>query len=143
MKNGRVAKSDPPAERAAYSPAEFAALFGKSVTWGYRQLYSGRVKAITGEGRLLIPASEVQKITASAAIYDGVPSKKKVRVPKPAKVKIPKAWPDFVRARCNGGKPEGKVGEKAGPDGSSRSAALRRLTKNPSAKVTPPKNEPS
>lgn len=52
-----------PVQRAAYSPSEFAALFGKSATWGYRQLYSGRVNAITGDGRLMIPASEVAKIS--------------------------------------------------------------------------------
>jgi hypothetical protein len=27
--------------RIAYSPGEFAALFGKHQTWGYRQLYKG------------------------------------------------------------------------------------------------------
>jgi len=28
------------ANRVAYSPTEYAALFGRQQTWGYRQLYS-------------------------------------------------------------------------------------------------------
>ena len=66
--------------RVAYSPGEFAALFGKSQTWGYRQIYSGKVKAITEYGRFQIPASEVERILATAERYQG--HKKK---PKPLK----------------------------------------------------------
>ena len=61
-------------ERVALSPAEFAGLFGRSETWGYRQLYSGRVKAIQVSGRLLIPRSEVDRLLAEAAVYTGVPA---------------------------------------------------------------------
>ena len=57
--------------RVAYTPAEFAALFGRSGTWGYRQLYSGRVKALQVSGRLLIPRSEVDRLLAEATVYDG------------------------------------------------------------------------
>ena len=64
----------PLAERAAHTPAEFAGLFGRSETWGYRQLYSGRVKAIRVSGRLLIPRSEVDRLLAEAAVYTGVPA---------------------------------------------------------------------
>lgn len=62
-------------DRAAFSPAEFAALFGKEQTWGYRQLYSGKVKATTEYGRTMIPASEVERILASAGIYEGIKTK--------------------------------------------------------------------
>ena len=70
----------PLAERAAHTPAEFAGLFGRSETWGYRQLYSGRVKAIQVSGRLLIPRSEVDRLLAEAAVYTGVPERAPHRV---------------------------------------------------------------
>ena len=54
-------------ERAAYTPAEFAALHGRSITWGYRQIYAGRVCVITGlGGSMMIPASEVARIHGEA-----------------------------------------------------------------------------
>ena len=53
-------------ERVAYTPKEFAALFGKSQTWGYRQIYSGAVASTTEHGRTLIPAREVEKILSTA-----------------------------------------------------------------------------
>ena len=53
-------------ERVAYTPKEFAALFGKSQTWGYRKIYSGAVASTTEHGRTLIPATEVQKILGTA-----------------------------------------------------------------------------
>jgi len=52
-------------------PGEFAAIFGKSQTWGYRQLYSGNVKAMTGYGRIMIPASEVERVLSEAGRYLG------------------------------------------------------------------------
>ena len=42
---------NPNGDRVAFSPGEFAALFGKSQTWGYRQIYAGKVKAIDEYGR--------------------------------------------------------------------------------------------
>ena len=60
-----------PDKRLAYSPGEFAALFGKHQTWGYRQLYRGTVRAITQCGRILIPRSEVDRLLSSAKTYDG------------------------------------------------------------------------
>jgi len=59
-------------ERAAYSPAEFAALCGRSPTWAYRQIYAGRIKPISGCGRLLIPRSEVDSFLARKAEYGRV-----------------------------------------------------------------------
>jgi hypothetical protein len=87
--------------RMAFSPKEFAALFGKSQTWGYRQIYAGRVKAITAYGRTMIAAAEVEAILKTAGIYDGLK-------PKPAKTKaniqllaprLTNAWQIFIAAR--------------------------------------------
>jgi hypothetical protein len=58
-------------KRVAFAPAEFAALFGKSQTWGYRQIYAGKVETITKHGRILIPAADVERILAEAGIYSG------------------------------------------------------------------------
>jgi hypothetical protein len=67
----RVAREPLPlSERLGYSPTEFAALFGKSPTWGYRQLYSGRIRPICDCGRLLIPRSEVESFLARKAEYN-------------------------------------------------------------------------
>jgi hypothetical protein len=69
----RIAKSPkiklPLIERAALSPNEFAALFGRATTWGYRQIWAGKVKTIQNLGRLLIPRSEVERITAAPGEY--------------------------------------------------------------------------
>ncbi len=66
-------------QRVAYSPGEFADLFGKSQTWGYRQIYQGRVNAITQHGRILIPAKEVERVLESAGIYNGKEKPKKAK----------------------------------------------------------------
>jgi hypothetical protein len=49
-------------KRAAYSFEEFAKMAGKERTWAYRQVSKGRVRAITGFGAAMIPASEVERI---------------------------------------------------------------------------------
>jgi len=67
----RVAhKPIPLAERAAFSPAEFAAMCGRSPTWGYRQIYAGRIKPISDCGRLLIPRSEIDSLLARKVEYN-------------------------------------------------------------------------
>jgi hypothetical protein len=48
--------------RAAYSPAEFSRLFGKSVTWAYRLIKRGDIESVTLDGALMIPASEVARL---------------------------------------------------------------------------------
>ena len=106
-------------DRVTFSPGEFAALFGKSQTWGYRQIYAGKVKTITEYGRILIPASEVERILAEAGIYNG----EKKRVAK--EVSKAELWKRFVGARKALQRNDGK---------SKRSAALARL-RPPSAKT--------
>jgi hypothetical protein len=59
--------------RAAYSPAEFAAACGRHPTWTYRLLYSGKVHAITELGRILIPATELERVLSLAQPYDPKP----------------------------------------------------------------------
>ena len=48
--------------RVAYSPVEFAAMFGRSATWTYRRCYEGSVKACRVGGRMMIPAAEADKL---------------------------------------------------------------------------------
>jgi hypothetical protein len=66
-------ESVPLKDRLSFSPGEFAALNGKSCTWGYRRIYHGDVKVIADAGRLLIPRSEVEKFLAKAAEYNPQP----------------------------------------------------------------------
>ena len=93
------AKEDP--KRVAWSPGEFASLFGKSQTWGYRQIYAGKVKATTEHGRILIPAAEVENILQKAGVYDGLkekPATTKSELQR-LKPKLQNAWQSFVEVR--------------------------------------------
>ncbi len=122
-------------ERVTFSPGEFAALFGKSQTWGYRQIYAGKVKAITEYGRIQIPASEVERILASAGRYEGMPkkpprTKEELQAMKPA---IQSAWKKMVEQRRAGKRfATTKAGATALPRSAvhrsdARKAALERL----------------
>jgi Helix-turn-helix domain len=73
------APKDQSIRRAAYSPAEFAALCGRHPSWAYRLLYGGKVSALTDLGRILIPASELERVLSSAAPYDPKPRKAKTQ----------------------------------------------------------------
>lgn len=83
--------------KLTYTPAEFAALFGKERTWTYRQLYAGKVKAITKLGQIQIPHSEVEKLLNGVERYRGAAShvgraaKKRASKKKPAS-KGAKKW---------------------------------------------------
>ncbi|MEA3207167.1 MAG: hypothetical protein QOE70_224 [Chthoniobacter sp.] len=124
-------------ERVTFTPGEFAALFGKSQTWGYRQIYAGKVKTITEYGRILIPASEVERILATAARYEGI--KKKLARTKAElqsmKPKLQSAWEIFIRqkrssnrnSRMKGGSIPLPRSAVSRPD--ARKAALTRLTR--------------
>jgi hypothetical protein len=59
-----------PLVKVAFSPSEFASLFGRHPSWGYRQLYAGRVTAITSLGRVLIPKSELERVLSLAQPYN-------------------------------------------------------------------------
>lgn len=56
--------------RAALSPREFAASCGKHPTWAYRLLYANKIQAITALGRILIPASELERVLNLAEPYN-------------------------------------------------------------------------
>jgi len=70
---------DKSTKRAAYSPAEFAASCGRHPSWAYRLLYGGKVRALTDLGRILIPASELERILATATPYNPQPRKTKAK----------------------------------------------------------------
>lgn len=53
--------------RVSYSFAEFAEMVGKEKTWVYRQVKKGRIRAVTGFGTAMIPASEVERIFGKGA----------------------------------------------------------------------------
>jgi hypothetical protein len=113
-------------ERVAFSPGEFAALFGKSQTWGYRQIYAQKVKAVTDHGRILIPAAEVDRILDKAGMYSGL----KPKVPK--KDAEWNGWREFVeRRRTINAHSERRGGPRLkAAKGTARTAALRRLLKS-------------
>lgn len=133
-------------ERVTFSPGEFAALFGKHQTWGYRAIYSGKVKAITEYGRIQIPAAEVERILSSAGRYEGMPKK-------PAKTKaelqamkpeIQSAWKVMIQQRREGKRSAKSVPKAAtvhaGKQPNARKAALERLT---SKRVRPARLRPA
>ena len=67
----RITKIEIPlTERAALTPREFAAQFGRSQTWAYRLIYAGGVKVIKPAGALLIPRIEVDRILDDAKFRD-------------------------------------------------------------------------
>jgi hypothetical protein len=63
-------------DRAAISPAEFAASCGKHASWAYRLLYAGKVRAVTELGRILIPTSELERVLKLARPYNPKPKAK-------------------------------------------------------------------
>ena len=126
-------KPEDPLERMAYSPKEFAALFGKSQTWGYRQIYAGKVKAITEHGRILIPAAEVEAILKTAGIYDGL-KPKAVRTKSETQALAPQlgnAWQSFLAARRQRTPPkktpQDSSAKKRPSASAARQAAMARL----------------
>jgi len=54
-------------ERAAFSPRDFAALFGRNCSWAYRQIQAGRVRAVKTFGCMFIPRSEVERLLGGTA----------------------------------------------------------------------------
>ena len=121
--------ANPENKRVAFSPGEFAALFGKSQTWGYRQIYAGKVKTITEYGRILIPAAEVERVLGTAGVYDGL----KPKVAKPGK-KL-EGWRRFISDQRKG--KLGRSGATSAPplgrlpaaSGDARETALARLAR--------------
>lgn len=63
-----AARDNKNGKRVSYSFAEFADMCGKSRDWTYRQVSKGRIRAVTGFGAAMIPASEVERIFGKEAI---------------------------------------------------------------------------
>ncbi len=61
-------KTVPPTNtvRAALDPTEFGHKFGRSKSWSYRMIYTGKVRTIQGLGATFIPVSEVERLTSEA-----------------------------------------------------------------------------
>jgi hypothetical protein len=89
-------------EKVTYTPTEFAAVFGKERTWAYRQLYNGKVQAITELGRTLIPKSEVDRLLKEAGRYMGAKAKTRKDAPPVAPTEAAdssRRWSDAVKRR--------------------------------------------
>lgn len=127
--------------RVAYSPGEFAKMFGKSQTWGYRQIYASKVSAITEHGRILIPAKEVERILESAGIYNGreKPKAAEARIKKmsPEQKSIWQRFLDLRRQPGNGvqaQRSQGLATREVAKGEASRSSTMQRLAKSWDAK---------
>ena len=67
----RITKIEIPlTQRAALTPREFAAQFGRSQTWAYRLIYAGAIKVIKPAGALLIPRTELDRLLNGAKFRD-------------------------------------------------------------------------
>jgi len=111
----------------AFSPREFAALFKKEQSWGYRQIYAGKVKTITEYGRILIPASEVERILASAARYEGrkqKPAKSKAEI-EALKPELQSAWQQFITKKRAASQIKAKAAGNPFPSATVDRAAVR------------------
>ena len=68
----------PPAtNRAALDPTEFGLAFGKSKSWAYHMIYSGKIRTIQGLGSIMIPVSEIERITSQACEHRKTQPKRK------------------------------------------------------------------
>jgi hypothetical protein len=72
-------------------------LFGKERTWAYRQLYAGKIEAVTEFGRTLIPHSQVEKIVGKAGRYLGANTKPAKQAEKAPPSAAKSADPSFER----------------------------------------------
>lgn len=112
-------------EKVTYTPAEFAEVFGRERTWAYRQLYAGKVQAITELGRTLIPKSEVDRLLGEVGRYLGAKAKTKKDVVqhwtgKPTSQSVAvSSWAHAIMQRKKHGLP---------PQGSAHSGGARKLS---------------
>lgn len=75
-------KYESASSRAAFSPREFAAACGRHPSWAYRLLYAQKIQAVTDLGRILIPASELDRVLRAAEPYNPRPESPKGARPK-------------------------------------------------------------
>ena len=117
-------------DKLTYTPAEFAELFGKERTWAYRQLYAGKIKAVTKLGQIHIPKSEVEKLLSDVERYRGSPSHLKRTATRKARKSAPKSkgakkWGEAITLRKKHGSPPAKNARSAGGRKPSSPARLR------------------
>lgn len=134
-------------DKLTYTPPEFAAVFGKERTWAYRQLYKGKVQAITELGRTLIPKSEVERLLKEAGRYLGARAKVakgQSEVEKKSKVSVGgTSWAATLAQRkkpvqelagsgrgINGGTRSAAQSSKPAASNGARQSAYRRLTRS-------------
>ena len=55
--------------RAAMTPAEFGAKYGKSSHWTYRLIYDGAIRVIKPNGRIMIPVGEIERLNGTAHVH--------------------------------------------------------------------------
>lgn len=60
----------PLGERAAFTPCEFASLFGRHQVWSYRLIYAGKLKVLKDFGRIMIPRAELDRLTGATEVYN-------------------------------------------------------------------------
>jgi hypothetical protein len=120
----------PVTEKKAYTPAEFAALFGREKTWAYRMLYAGKIEGISEYGRMMIPASEADRVAADSGRYLGKKKAAKKAGKKAAKPEKKdevsgkgKTWPEWVEARVKSPRPPST------PEGKRRSFRMPKTLK--------------
>ena len=111
-----------------FTPAEFAALFGREKTWTYRLLYAGKINGISDYGRMMIPASEAVRIESEGKRCLGRKKEDKAKKDTPAKSvhemtpKLQtsgKEWEDWIKEKKrNAGK--GMPSKKSPSEGRSR-----------------------
>jgi len=101
-------------DKPAYTVSEFAALFGKERTWGYRQIYAGKVDTVTIFGSIMVPVEEVEKVMATATRYgiSGNAIKRKATKKKATSRKQSKttanAWKKYLSSKRTGSTPSNK-----------------------------------
>ena len=133
-------------DKVSYTPAEFAALFGKERTWGYRQIYAGKVNAVTVFGSIMIPVEEVEKAMKGASRYGVSGNAVKRRAEKKTQRKIVKeansAWKKHLLGirqmqdnSLAGSKSLSSLTNPIARGSQHRSAIIRRLTRKASRAV--------
>ena len=60
--------------RLAYTVIEFASLFGRSQTWGYRRIYAEEITALEIGGRAMITREEILRFMATRQKFPGRPT---------------------------------------------------------------------
>lgn len=94
-------------DKPAYTPEEFASLFGHEKSWTYRMRRTGKLKAITDMGKLMIPASEAERLSKGGTASAKSPSVSDGAIV-PAGANATEEWKTWVANKRAGRKPKAK-----------------------------------